>query len=225
MNPVLIYTDTNRIANEKAVLTKVVTLFQNVYNALAAINVTPTIAEINNLVSWTKQNNNRGNWLQDYAVNKIVDAAGPLEVAGITLDRAKFIQLMNALPDVSGVKTALNTVGSTFNGLVNAARTNLLSLANGVISKVGDSDTQIETEFTYYTKTDASATIANGLQAVCDALNTFNAANPGILKSPVNNAISDYTPAGNLPAAITDMYGTFVISLAFIRGYEAKIAA
>jgi len=225
MTPVLIFTDNQRIATEKNLLNKVVPFFQSVYDAFKAIGVTVTIDEISNLSSWTISGRNTGDWVQDFTTNKMVDAAGPLVVAGITLNRTKFIELMDSKPDVTGVKNALRNANNVTNGNIKGIRKNLLSLTDDVISKISDSDAQIEAEFTYYTKTDASAQLATDLQLVCDAMNTFDNTNPYVLRSDSpNNSGIDVVFAGRYPAAITVINSQFVINLAFIRAFEAEKA-
>ncbi|WP_295714357.1 hypothetical protein [Mucilaginibacter sp.] len=224
MTPVLIFTDTQRITIEKNLLNKVVPLYQSIYDAFKAIGITVTLDEIFNLVSWTISGRNTGEWIQDFAINKIVDAAGPLVVAGITLNRAKFIELMDTKPNVTGIKTALNQVDNVINGNIKGIRKNLLGLTADVISKVTDSDAQIEALFTYYTKTDLSAQLATDLQLVCNAMNTFDSAHSSVLNEPDSHAFKDVGYTGRYPAAIKDSYGTFVISLDFIRAFEAEKA-
>jgi len=170
--------------------------------------------------------NASGDWLQDFATNKVINAAGGLVVAGIPLNREKFIQLMDAQPNVSAVKVALSASENTFNGPfeIKSARINLLSLVDDVITKVADSDAQISAVYSYYTKTDQSATIATSIQAVCDTLNAFDASYSGVLREPTNSNFYDFGYSGNLPSAIKVQNGAFVISLDFIRAYERKNA-
>jgi hypothetical protein len=178
MTPVLIYTDTKRIADEQAVLDNAVTLYQAVYNAIKAIGIQPTIAEIDNLVNLAKRQSTT-DYVKDYVTNKVLDAATSFVVNGVTFTRNAFKSFM-ALPDYSGITTALMPSFALFNNNasdIKAINPALLSLTADVISKVSDADTQITNLYTYYTKTDASSAVATGLQTVCDALNTFDSGN------------------------------------------------
>jgi len=223
MTPVLIYTDTQRIAAEKAILNKVVTLFQAVYTAFKGISITVTIQEINNLVSWTLNDNGGPDFVANFALNKAVDSAGPLTIGGITLDRAKFIDLMSEKPNVTTVIQALGRTQDTFMGPGNikGVRINVLSLTGDVISKVNDSDTQIEAEFTYYTKTDASAALCNSLQSACDGLNTHDEAYDNHIAGTLStgNMSSDHQFATPMPG-IAIAGEEFVPHLGFIRKFE-----
>ena len=160
-------------------------------------------------------------------MGKMVAAVSPYVVNGVTFTSAavaSFIQL----PDTSGVTAALQPVwgGNAQNIFVSeygAPNLNLLALADDVISAVAGANATIAELYAYYTATDASATLANSLQAVCDALNTFDAAN--------NNFYAHKTPVGDerwkSNASSTAIAGleltvanTFVVSLNFIREYE-----
>ncbi|MDP9076277.1 MAG: hypothetical protein M3O71_02540 [Bacteroidota bacterium] len=213
MDPVLIYTDTVRITKEKNTLNKVVNLFQSVFDAFAAINIPVTIQEISNLVHWTLSDQ-RTDFVQIFATNKVVDAAGPLTIGGILLSREKFMSLMDSEPNVTGVKTALRAVGNTFgdSNEVRAARIDLLSLTGSTIAKVSDSDAQITALFTYYTASDAGAQLATDLLVICGALNDYNTARPKTWGVQQN---TDFAVPGT-----QYRNGSFALSLGYIRHFE-----
>lgn len=221
MNPVLIFTDTETITNEKAFLNTALPVFQAVYDAFKAISITVSIQEINNLIVWTVNHNGAPNFVQEFAVNKLLDAAAPYVLNGITLGRDKIKDMM-ILPDVSGVNTALKGAYNMRGYNFGAVRYNLLSLANDVISKVSDSDTQIEALFTYYTKTDASAQLATDLLVVCTAMNTFDAAHNNALIMVQPRVIKDFGKNEFIaPHPLKVLNNQVVINLDYIRQFEA----
>ncbi len=222
MNPVLIYTDTATATREKAFLTAIVANFQATYNAIAALNVTPSLSEINTLIGFTVRRNGTPNFVQQYVIDKLLDMAAPYTVNGVTLTRDAF-EKMIAVPDVTNLISALNAAYNIFNRYgQNGVRVDLLTLAGGIIAKAAGADAAIDALYAYYTKTDASATLANSLQNVCDAMNTHNAAYS-------NQMIIDLTVARQFEGqadtplpGISVLAGQFVPGLNYIRSFEAK---
>lgn len=215
MEPVLIYTDTNRINTEKNAFNKFPALFQSIYNAFKAINITVTIEEINNLIAWTVNHNGSPGYVENFAINKLLDAAAPYELNGVALSREKVRDMM-VVPNTTAITQALAASYQNFMGNIIGVRTALLSLANDTISKVADADTQITNEFTYYSKTDASAQLATDLLVVCAAMNAFDAA--------YNDALKQGDPPA-MPNALKIYNNQFVIDLTFIRQFEANQVA
>lgn len=222
MDPVLIYTDTTKIALEKSVLTKVATTYQAIYNAIKALGITPTLNEISTLDQYRRSGNAKGDFVNDYVLTKLTDQLAPYQLNGVTMTR-EFFQNNIQIPDTTALKTALDAVEGIYADSVNGARLNLLSLAADVISKVGDSDAQITTIYTYYTQNDISAQVATDLQAVCDALNTFDESNALAMQNTFTANISIYgkqvAAKMNLPG-IALLNGSFVVSLEYIRKRE-----
>jgi len=220
MSPVLIFTDTQKITEEKAFLNKAVPFFQSIYDAFAALNITVSIQEINSLVNWTVNGNGGQNFVQNFAVNKLLDAAAPYVLNGVQLSRDKVKDMM-ILPDVSAINSALQSSNSVFSYSYQGVRVDLLTLANSIISKVADSDAQIEALFTYYTKTDASAQLATDLLVVCAAMNTFEGAHNNALKIAQpqiygNSGKNEFVA----PHPLKVVNGQFVINLDYIRRFE-----
>jgi hypothetical protein len=220
MTPVLIYTDAQAVADEIVTINKVVTLYQSVYTAIKAAGVTPTLAEIDNLVQLAKRGDT-SNFINDYIVNKLLDAAAPYVLNGVTLTRDG-VKNMMAVPNTSGIKTALGPSSQIFTSRTNGARLNLLALASDVISKVSDANAQITTLYTYYTQNDSSAQVATDLQTVCDALNTFDGTynNFFVKKTPPGKDLRTGNNSGTIIPGLTLIGGAFVIDLGFIRKYE-----
>ncbi|MBS1526712.1 MAG: hypothetical protein JST19_13730 [Bacteroidetes bacterium] len=224
MNPVLLYTDTKRITDEQTTLANVVTLYQSVYNAIKAVGITPTITEIDGLVRSARAQTPQ-DFINPYVANKIADSATSFVVNGVTLTRAAF-QSMIALPNTSGILAALQPVWGAnsqrvFIGDAKAARTDLLSLANEVIGAVAGANTTIANLFTYYTASDASAGMAAQLQAIADALNTFNGANSSFMAKNIPTIAMNQQ--GSYECGIpglTISNGNFAVSMSFIRKYE-----
>lgn len=206
MNPVLLYTDTSLINNEIRVLDKVVPFYQSIYTAVKNLGITLTIADIDGLVQSYRNSSRQPAFVDDYIQNKLTDAAAPYELNGVPLTR-EAVKGMIALPDTSALKAALQNVYQVLSDN-SARRGRLLSLADDVISKVSDANTQITALYTYYTKSDASATLATNLQTVCDALNTFDESHNGFFGKRGIPGL-DYRK------------GQFVVSLDFIRKYES----
>ncbi|WP_295795167.1 hypothetical protein [Mucilaginibacter sp.] len=227
MNPVLIYTSTAKIAADKSALNLNLELFQNVYNAFKAINISPTLQEIGDLLSLTVNNNSAPGFETDYAVNKLLDAAAPYNLNGVQLQRSK-VKDMIVPPNMTNVKAALIAAKQMQPGIL-GNDISLLTLANDVISKVNNSDTIIETRNTFYTQTDAGATMANSVQAVCDALNTFDAANGKVIFGGLSKKSAEFVyqngknvadPFESAIAGVEMRGGQFGISLPFIRSVE-----
>ena len=220
MNPVLIFTDNQKINTQKKALDNCVSLFQSIYDAFQAISITLSIQDINDLISWKKGGNGGPNFVQKFAINKILDAAGSLVIfPGITLRRDDVINMMETKPDVSAIDKILDNTPNLYSAWdINSSKINLLTLVNGVISKVADSDTQIESEFTYYTRTDASAQLATAMFTFCDAINTLEASIDQISRPSGFDINPDFV-SGLVKRG--DEYG---ISVGFIRGYENQLS-
>jgi hypothetical protein len=225
MNPVLIYTDSEKISDEQETIDNVVTIYQAVYTAIKTLGVTPTLAEIDILVQYAKRQS-QTNFINDYILNKLTDAAAPFVLNGISLTRDA-VKGMIALPDTTAIKTVLQSVWGfnsqkVFVGQVNGARINLLTLAADVISKVADANTQITNLYTFYTMTDASATMAANLQAVCDALNNFDTNNNDFYRRTIPPLERQYNGEGiaTVIPGLDIRNDAFVISLHFMRKYE-----
>ena len=174
MNPVLIYTDSEKINAEKSMLNKYLAVIQSVYNEYKALGITVTLQEIQNLISFTIQVNGRPDFELEFAVDKLLAMAGNYTYGGVALNSTKLRDLIQR-PDITNVKAALAQVKYFSNGITgNGVRLNLLTLTEDVITKVADCDAQIEAIYTYYTKTDASTQLALDIQVVADAINHYN---------------------------------------------------
>ena len=226
MAAVLLFTDTDRIEDEQDTLANVVELFQSIYTAIKAVGVTPTLAEINELVTSARRRST-SDYVNTYVVNKLIAAVSPYVVNGVTFTDAA-VRGVIKVPDTSGITVALHPVlggnsQNVFIGKATAAQLNLLAVAADVVSAVEGADDTLAATYTYYTKTDASAAVATSLQAVADALNTFDGSN--------NNFFARKTPPGDerwksnarstaIPGLELNDDRDFVISLNFIREYE-----
>ena len=227
MTPVLIYTDTKSINDENSTLNNVVPIYQAVYNALVACGVTNiTLAEIDALVNNARRQNNTP-FVYNYVQSKLVAAVSPYVVNGVTWPYASVAAIIT-VPDISGITAALQPVWggnsqSIFIGNAKGTRLNLLQIVTGVISAVATASTQITALYSFYTANDASVTLVNQLQAVCDALNTFNAANGGIYIKRIQTV--NRNQFGDLEAeipgiAISQANNNFIVSLYTVRKFE-----
>ncbi|HTK22397.1 MAG TPA: hypothetical protein VL442_22925 [Mucilaginibacter sp.] len=219
MNPVLIFTDTERIAEEKAALNSYVTGFQSIYDQIKALGITPTIQKVSNLLQWRKQIRT-DDYVGTFVLNELLALAGNYSFNGITLNQEKLKELI-VIPDLTTLKSAINTAANVFAYNL-SPNTALLTVNNDVISKVANSDTQIETLYTYYTKTDASAQLATDLTAVCDSLNSFDESNGGFLSSSLmkRSYSSGQGDIDDVIPGVSIINSAFVISLKFIRRFE-----
>jgi hypothetical protein len=225
MTPVLIYTDTEKIAQDKALLNRHLTVLQNAYNAFKAVGITPTLDELNSLLMQALRGFDFPNNVQQYAIDKLMAMAGAYAYNSVPLNqqalRAQIVQ-----PDLTTVNATLLAIRNVPSDAATGVgiRIDLLVLASDVISKVSDSDTQIETLYTYYTKTDASAQLATDLQAVADTINTFASTHTAIAANPfTGGGISTFSKS-NVPG-LSWWGNAYHVSLAFIRNFEAKQAA
>ena len=224
MDAVLIYTDTNQINDEIAVLNKVVTLYQSVYTAIKAAGVTPTIADIDGLAQQFQKQYNVNDQIKNYIMGKLLDAAAPYTFNGVTFTR-EAVSTMLAVPDLSAIISYLNGVRTTFSSRTRGARLNLLTLASNTISKVSDANAQITALYTYYTKSDASAQLATDLLTVCAALNTFDTSYHGYfakeIPKPLENHLTRYPKNTTMPGLKLLNDGTFAVDIEFIRKFES----
>jgi len=220
MNPVLIYTDNTRIEREQDFLNDSIPVLQAIYDALNNLGIAVTLDDVNNFVSWQKNGNGGPNFAQEFVINKMLDAATYV-VNGITITRDGMRSLMSK-PDMTAVNTALNAVGGLYSGnpTMNGVKTNLMVLANHTITKAAGADDAITAEFAYYTKSDASATLANSLQTICDAMNTHDDTYNGALVSGLGYGKTANGQAFTPFKGIAVTNGTFVVSLSYIRGFE-----
>jgi len=227
MTPVLIYTDTDTIDDEQETLANIVPVYQAIYTAVKGAGVaSPTLAEIDGLVQNARKQS-QTTFVNDYVLNKLVAAVSPFIVNGVTLTTAA-VKGFISMPDTSAITAALQPVWghnsqSVFSGKARAARLNLLSLTDDVISAVEDADTQITALFTYYTVSDASATLATQLLAVCTSLNAFDTANAGIYlkRIPTGNRNDQGDLETEIPGvAVSRENNNYILSLSFIRKFE-----
>jgi hypothetical protein len=221
MDPVLIFTDTQKINTEKALLNKLVPIYQAVYDALKGMGVTATLAELGNLTNW-KLKGTTHDYVNDYVRNKLLDQLAPYQINGVTMTREFFLNNIE-MPDTAPVTAALAPMAGVTNSSVGGVRKNLLALAADVISKVVDSDAQITTAYTYYTQTDATAQLATDLQAVCDALNTFDDTNNDAMKiAAVGKGYKNVgiSSGETMMPGIEVISEEFVVSLKYIQQKE-----
>src|ERR1700760_1009804 len=108
MNPVLLSKDTKRIEDEQTTLSNVVEVFQSIYDAIKAVGITPTIAEISNLINNARKSE-AGGFVRNYITDKLVAAVSPYVVNGVKFtDQA--VKGFISVPDTSGVSAALQPV-------------------------------------------------------------------------------------------------------------------
>ncbi|MGV3588107.1 MAG: hypothetical protein ACO1OF_13965 [Adhaeribacter sp.] len=193
MPPVLIYKDEERIEEEKLNLNIAVDNLQSIYDGFKAIGLTVTIDDIILVLQQASKLSLPSNdsiitqrftsptirgieHLEAFVKNKLLDLAGQPQFNGISFSRSLLEQHV-VVPDLAALANILIECRLNYSGNT-SIRTNLLALANDVISKVANSDTQIEQEYTYLTKTDKGATLATHLKTICDSLNNFAAVFP-----------------------------------------------
>lgn len=225
MNPVLIYTDQERINAEIAVVDNAAPLFQQIYTALKNVGVTATLADINSFVFWTINGNGMGDFVATYTLEKLTDKLAPYQYNGVTMSRDWFKNNID-VPDTSAITDLLSEFRRFLGGNIKGINPAYLSLVDDVITKADTADDAITTAYTYYTKTDASAQLATELQAVCDAMNTFDENHNDAFK----HSLGLYTSYGLMTKAETPIAGIallndeFVVSLAYIRNQEELAA-
>lgn len=219
MDPVLIFTDTNLIAQEKATLNSSVPLYQNVYNAFKAIGITVTIAEIFNLVGWTYTGNGAPAYVENFAKDKLVAIAGGYTYNGVALKNDKLRELI-ADPNVTAVYTALNASKQIYSGAGGrqSIRPTMLHLTGDVVSKVAGTDATIEAFYTYYTKSDEAAALATSLQTICDAMNTHSELYPDYNRPYLTSGHQvNFTPGIDIRS------GIFCVSLSYINRFQERL--
>lgn len=225
MNPVLIFTDTPKINEQKNNLNQSVTLFQNIYNAFKAIDITPTILDISQFVSWTIGRNGLPDMVDRYISDKVLAAAGGFTANGIAI-KSDVLRSMLVMPNSTNVKAEINKSYHFGRG----TRVELLSVIDDVVTKVEDSDTQIEAIYSYFTKTDTSSQLATDLFAICASLNTFDDSHNKMLVTNLNQYLDIEIATNEIQKdttiqGIARFKGQFVPSLTFIRRFEARQVA
>lgn len=224
MEPFLIYTDNRSITAEKNALTAAVTYVQGVYDALKALGITASLSDLSNLTGWQRQADPRNkNFASNYVTQKLADQAMGATFNGVALQRDKLLDLIS-VPDLTNMQSALQNYGSLYQNMGSFSpgiRYDLLTLTDDIIAKVADSDSTIEGYYTFYTQTDVSTTLATQLQAVCDALNAYNAANSNAMANAFKGAIGFEIPKQVPINGLALLGTTFVVSLRYIRNFEA----
>ena len=220
MTPVLIYTDHDRIAAEKDFLNHSVSTFQLIFDALTALEITASLTEINNLVSWTHNGNGGPDFVQKFVIDKIL-GAGPYSINGIQVTRDAMRGFM-VVPDVSMVIEALKNVGSLYSycTMRTGVRVNHLTLIDGIVAKASTAFDSLIAEFTYYTKSDASTALANSLQTICDALNTHDTNYPDAILSGLGVAGANNAQLETSYKGLSIINNAFAPSLSYIRKFE-----
>lgn len=226
MEPFLILTDTERITNAQLQLDGHVEQFQLVYNAIDALLVTPTLADIQLLLQ--KARNLRlpnfhavklTDFVFEYIIEKLLDKSAPYNLNGVQLQRSKVREMMTP-PNVEPLRLVIEEASYQPDAILE-----LMTLTSGVIAKVANADAIMEARYTYYTKTDASTTRALQIQAFCDALNTLEAQTNNMIAGGLvgwNNHLKYKTGQDfkiTLPG-ISWRNGAYHVSLSYIRSFE-----
>lgn len=184
---------------------------QAVYDACVAQNITVTIQDLLNFKQWHAVQQNFSSSLANFVRNQLVEKALPeANFAGVQISREKLKDLI-VMPDLTAVISEVEVFvnrAQGYNGL--QIRPNLLVLNIGVIAKVADADAQLTAEFTYYTKSDASAQLATDLLAV------------GQLLDDAKSKYNHY--AITAPVGLVWRGDTFGLDLTAIRNYERELS-
>ena len=106
MDPVLIFTDTDRIEDEQTTLIGLIAPYQAIYNALVAAGITaPTLTDIAGLVENARKQS-QTNYVFNYVQSKLVAQISPFVVNGVTMNQA-FVQSSIQMPDLGAITVAL----------------------------------------------------------------------------------------------------------------------
>lgn len=220
MNPILLYTNNEAIATEIAFYNNVAPYFQAMYDATQAIGLTPTLQDLNIFSQWARRPDCQRS-LENYVKSGLLAKAGNVNFNGVAVDQNKLLDLI-VIPDLTAFKAAVNSSIWAFSQRNNGVNNAYLQLVDNVVSVANTAAAAIAAKYTYYTTTDAGTTKANELQAICDTLNTYDAANG----KPFYNGISANTFYGqNLPIPLPGIDvrdGVFVVSVSYIATYEAN---
>lgn len=223
MNPVLIFTDTYRIDAEKEYLDEVAEYCNKLYNSFKTIGITVTLQDIANVTSIFNRQNCNPNYLPNFVSEKLLDIAGGHTVNGITLQRDKVKDFMS-IPNLSIIEQVVRGYNSLSEVEDDRSHTKgidlkFLTFDGDVIIKKTNADAQIEALHTHYTKTDKSAQMVTDIQPVATAINTYISAHPSKFQHEAA-FVKNYQ---NMPG-LDYRNGAFVVSLSFIRNYEAMSA-
>lgn len=228
MEPVLLFREEDKINSEVQTLKKFVPVFQGVYDAIVELGFTPTLPEINRLLSLT--NPNDFNVAKEYILDKMTRAAMPHIVNGITYPYSEVKKLMT-LPNISGLTAELTKgVGDSVTALKVTHHPNfrfepkldLLTIVDGKVTLQADAEQKIEAIYSHYTQTDASATLAGDLQKLCDALNDLDAKHNDWYKKylPFSHTDSFNHRVSELRGIAISEGKKFIVSPTAIRKFE-----
>jgi len=219
MNPILLYTDTDKIAGETNFYNEVVPYFQNMYNALQLLGITPTLQDLSSFSQWIRQQNGTL-YIENYVTDKLVAQAGGANFNGVPINAAKLKELI-VVPDLTSL-ISVTRAGQIFSQEFNGINIAYLQITNNVISLDAGTAAAITAKWSYYTTTDAGTTKATGLQAICDTLNAYDAANDNQFYTGVaNNTFYDQKVKFPLPG-LDIRGGQFVVSVSYIADFEAN---
>lgn len=194
-------------------INRVIPAFQQVYDAIDQHGIQATIGEIFSL-TYSYQNARKLN-PKDFIINKLIDAAGEPEVAGIKISKSKLRDIMET-PDISELEQAIEA--AVFNQVPNGFKiillTQQLEITDGTVLAKTDMETDIEAAYSYYTATDKGTNAAMKLKALCDALSDYTdtfAAQSTITAANVNIPGIDFSAGGP---------GKPGINVSFIKMYD-----
>ncbi len=171
MKSIVIYTDYRKIKEETAVLSNMTVAYQSINEAFREVKIIPTIEDIGRLLS-SFDLRTIADKINSYVLNKLVDAASPYELNGITLTR-EAVQNMIATPNTDEIKARIIESVRHFTADITGVRENLLTTVDGIIVKKPDAIDIITKIYSYSAKTEKSIQLAASLQKVCDSMNEF----------------------------------------------------
>ncbi|WP_316777774.1 hypothetical protein [Pedobacter antarcticus] len=173
MEPVLIYTDTEKIQFEKAYLTASVSHFQELYDAFKLIGITTNLNQLYTLASSSNKTSQEGieRKIKNFVIDELVKLAGNPSFGGVLINKEKLVEMLS-VPDLSNINSLVDDYES-WKQQGYGFRIDLMEIVSDTILEKESAASALEALYTYYTVNDAGANVASVLFTLSNSLNQW----------------------------------------------------
>lgn len=173
MQPVLILTETEKITQHKAYLTKMLVPLQAFYNLFKAINVDATVADMHQMAHQNISTQIKSQ-MDEFVGNKMMDKAGTPDFGGVPIKREKLRDMLD-MPDTTDLIKQAQAVQllSQSNGGNYWLEPKYYQIVNDVVSIKADAFANIEDRYTHYTKNNRGDLLATKMNEFIPQLNDY----------------------------------------------------
>jgi len=172
MEPVLIYTDTEKIIKSKAFLDSTIPAFQDIYDSFKAIGITPATVQEMAFRVQIQQRDRSLDFLTKYVLDKLLVVAGTPSFNGVPISQDRLRELI-AVPDLTSLTEALMRFPAYYDGGGIGSEPDLLQITEDVVEKKENTYTTLEARYTFYTKNDRGAMLATRLFSMAEQMNDY----------------------------------------------------